>query len=46
MIDGIFIEDFESFLDWYSNLEPKQTPDLHEAMTIYFNLETYDTGDF
>ena len=40
MIDGVFIEDFESFLDWWESLS-LEAVDMHEAMTIYFNLETY-----
>lgn len=40
MIDGIYVEDFETFLEWWRLLSPEPI-DMHEAMTIYFNLEIY-----
>lgn len=33
--------DFKDFLGWYTRLNPTDDLDLHEAMTIYFHLETY-----
>lgn len=32
---------FDEFLDWYMWLNPNEEVDEAEAMTIYFNLETY-----
>jgi hypothetical protein len=34
-------EDFEDFCTWYQLLNPNEPLDKHEAMTIYFYLETY-----
>ncbi len=35
-------ESFEEFCAWYASLNPSESIDKHEAMTIYFNLETYE----
>jgi len=34
-------ENFQDFCDWFQSLNPCEQLDKHEAMTIYFNLETY-----
>jgi len=41
MIDlqSLNIEELEDFIDWYRKLGPDF--DMHEAMTIFFNQETY-----
>jgi hypothetical protein len=44
MIEDLYVENFETFMEWYSNTAPTEVPDMHEAMTIFFNLETYDLG--
>lgn len=41
MIDSFYIEQIEDFLEWYFRLNPQEIPDMHEAMTIYFNQESY-----
>ena len=41
MIEEIYIEELEDFMDWYVSLNPEEFPDMHEAMTIFFNQETY-----
>jgi hypothetical protein len=37
----IIFEDFEDFCTWYQSLNPSESIDRHEAMIVYFNLETY-----
>jgi len=34
----------EHFLSWWEELQPSDDLDMQEAMTIFFNLETYDLG--
>ena len=41
MIDGIFFEDYESFYEWYKDLNPNEPVDRQESMSIYFNLDIY-----
>lgn len=41
MIECLYIEDFEDFLEWYFKLNPQEIPDMHEAVTIYFNQDIY-----
>lgn len=42
MIEGLYVEDFESFLDWYCRLNPNEPIDMHEAMNIFFSLEDFE----
>ena len=45
MIENMYIENFENFMEWFSNINPAEIPDMNEAITIYFNTETYDLGE-
>lgn len=44
MIENVYIEDLESFMEWFTEVNPCEAPDMREALTIFFNLETYDLG--
>ena len=44
MIDSEIFHSYEHFETWWQNLNPQDTFDIHEAKTIFFNLETYDIG--
>jgi hypothetical protein len=44
MIEDVYIEDFEDFMEWFADTNPNEFPDINEAMQVYFNLETYDLG--
>jgi hypothetical protein len=42
MIENIYIDNFETFFEWYKKINPEEAPDMHEAMNIFFNLEDYE----
>ena len=42
MIDGHVFKSLHEFYMWYMSLNPQDEMDMEEAMTIYFNLETYE----
>ena len=44
MMDTMIFKDAQDFLKWYKNLNIDESVDMHEAMLIYFNLETYGVG--
>lgn len=37
----MIFEGIDDFIEWYFNLNPNDPIDMHEAMTIFFNLDTY-----
>jgi hypothetical protein len=44
MIDGQVFMSQEQFIDWWEKQNPTEAIDLNEALTIYFNQETYEEG--
>lgn len=42
MLDVTMIQDMESFMQWYQQLNPMEEIDQSEAMDIFFNLEDYE----
>jgi hypothetical protein len=41
MLESYSFETFEQFLEWYRQLNPKDTLDKREALELFFNLESY-----
>jgi hypothetical protein len=44
MIDDQVFHSSEHFLGWWEDLNPTDKLDKVEALNIFYNLETYDTG--
>ena len=44
MIDDINFESSDHFFTWWEAQNPNDVFDMNEAMTIFFNTETYDLG--
>ncbi len=42
MLDGVIFENSLDFCKWFYELNPNESLDMSEAMTIYFNLEKYE----
>ena len=42
MLDVTMIQDMESFMQWYQQLNPLEVIDKSEAMDVFFNLHDYE----
>jgi hypothetical protein len=42
MIDNVYIEDLEAFMEWWSGLNPADHLHMGEAMEVFFNLEQFE----
>jgi hypothetical protein len=41
MLEEIYFEDFQNFMEWWKRVNPRDPLDLAEAMEIYFNQDIY-----
>lgn len=42
MIEALNFDNLDLFLDWYIALNPNESLDMHEAMTVFFSIADYE----